>query len=149
MTPANQPSSAASSLLGIFAGAWLAQAVHVAAKLGLADRVGGGRMTVSALAAATSTHPAALGRLLRALVSVGIFDADDDGRIGPTPLSSCLRADAPGSLRAFALMLGEPAHWRAWEGLAHSVRTGAPAFDAVFGMTHFEYFARHPEPAGS
>ena len=38
-------------------------------------------------------------------------------------------------------------HWRAWEGALHSVKTGEPAFEHVFGMPHFRYFAEHPEAA--
>jgi hypothetical protein len=44
-------------------------------------------------------------------------------------------------------MLGAPEHWRAWEGVLHSVHMGQPAFDHVFGMLLFPYFAAHPEAA--
>jgi len=42
-------------------------------------------------------------------------------------------------------MLGEEQHWRAWGEVLYSVRTGQPAFDHVFGMHQFEYFAEHPD----
>jgi len=45
-------------------------------------------------------------------------------------------------------MLGEQEHWKAWGAVMHSVRTGEPAFDHVFGMPHFHYFARNAEAAG-
>jgi len=38
--------------------------------------------------------------------------------------------------------------WRTWGGLLHSVRTGEPAFDHVFGMSNFEYWA-HDAEAGA
>jgi hypothetical protein len=38
-----------------------------------------------------------------------------------------------------------PWSWRAFEQLGHSVRTGEPAFDHVWGMSNFDYWARHPE----
>jgi hypothetical protein len=34
---------------------------------------------------------------------------------------------------------------RAWAALEHSVATGAPAFDHVFGMPIFDFYAAHPE----
>ena len=45
----------------------------------------------------------------RTLASLGIFAEEPDGRFRH-PLADCLRTTAPGSLRAFAVMLGEPAH---------------------------------------
>ena len=56
---------------------------------------------------------------------------------------SALGRDVPGSQRALALMNGEE-HYRAWGELLHSVRTGEPAFDHVYKMGLFQYFARHP-----
>jgi hypothetical protein len=53
----------------------------------------------------------------------------------------------PGSLRAFAIMLGEKEHRRAWDDVLYSIRTGNPAFDHVFGVPHFQYFASNPEAA--
>jgi hypothetical protein len=50
-------------------------------------------------------------------------------------------------LRAFAIMLGEKEHRRAWDDVLYSIRTGNPAFDHVFGVPHFQYFASNPEAA--
>jgi hypothetical protein len=85
--------------------------------------------------------------VLRALASVGIFTQDDKDRYGITPLSETLRADVPGSLRAFAMTeLGEE-HYPAWGNLLHSVGTGEIAFDHTFGMDIWKYFAGHPDNA--
>ena len=54
-------------------GYWISQAIYAAAKFGIADLLKDGPKTVGELAAATSTNPNALYRLLRALASVGIF----------------------------------------------------------------------------
>jgi hypothetical protein len=128
-------------------GCWISQALYVAAKLGIADLLQEGPQSCARLAEATQTHAEALYRVLRALASVGIFAEDEAGHFRLTPLADLLRTDAPGSLRAFAIMLGAPEHWRAWEGVLHSVRTGQPAFDHVFGIPLFEYFPTHPEAA--
>ena len=133
------------ALLRVLAGGWITQAVYVAAKLGLADLLQAQPRTCCSLAESTQTHPPALYRVLRALASVGIFHEDENRCFRLTPLAEHLCTDAPGSLRAFAIMLGEREHWRAWEGLLHSVQTGDCAFEKVFGMPHFDYFERFPE----
>ena len=143
--PSTDTTSPATAMLRMVVGCWTSQAIHVAAKLGIADLLEDGPNGCDALAAATGTHADSLYRLMRTLASLGIFAEEPDGRFRLTPLADCLRSAAPGSLRAFAVMLGEPAHWRGWEALLHSVQTGRPAFDHVFGMPHFQYFAAHPE----
>jgi hypothetical protein len=42
-------------------------------------------------------------------------------------------------------MVNEPWAWVAWGILDYSVKTAAPAFDHVHGMSMFEYFKHHPE----
>jgi hypothetical protein len=123
----------------------VSQAIHVAASLGLADHLTEGPRTVEELADATGgSHAPSLYRLLRALASVGIF-AEVDGRFGLTPLAEYLRSDAPGSVRAWAAMVGRPYAWSAWSSLRDSVATGEPAFPALHGMSAWEYRAEHPE----
>jgi orsellinic acid C2-O-methyltransferase len=78
------------------------------------------------VAAATGTHPGAVRRLLRALVTVGLVEQAGDA-FGLTPLGELLRADDPLSVHhSVALTLG-PEAWRAWGELAACVRTGDTA----------------------
>src|SRR5215211_6654779 len=100
------------------------QAIHVAAKLGLADLLADGPRTSDALAAATGAHPDALYRLLRALAGVGVFREEEGRRFALTELGACLRSDAPESVGGWAAFIGEPYHWQTWGDLLHSVRTG-------------------------
>jgi hypothetical protein len=58
-----------------------------------------------------------------------------------------VRAGVPGSVRDYAVLVGEPMVWRSWGGILHSLRTGKPAFDHTFGAPLFEYLAAHPEEA--
>jgi hypothetical protein len=139
--------TASMTMLHMATGSWVSQAIYVAAKLGVADLLEDGPKPHAILAKATQTDPGALYRLLRALASLDVFTEDADGRFCLTPLADCLRTSAPGSLRAFAIMLGEQEHWQAWSNVLHSVRTGQPAFDHVFGLPHFKYLAEHPEAA--
>jgi hypothetical protein len=126
-------------------GYWLSQAIHVAAKLGIADFVRDEPKSAGELARLTDTHPLALHRLLRALASVGIFAADEDGRFGLTDMARCL-LDEPGSQRAVALMLGDE-HYASWGQLLYSVATGKPAFNRVCGRPIFEWLSQHPQQA--
>lgn len=127
-------------------GYWISQALYVVAKLGIPDLLVRGPRTADDLAATTKTHGPSLYRLLRALASVGVFSEDADRRFSLTPMADCLRSDLPGSQRSLAVMSGEE-HYRAWGELLYSVRTGAPAFDQIYGMPVFDFLSRNPEQA--
>ena len=132
------------ALQRMLAGAWISSAIALASKLGVADLLADGPKALDELAEATSSHPPSLFRLLRALASVGIFQEAEDGRFILTPLAEPLQSVIPGSLRAFAIMLGEEWHWQAWGRLGHSVQTGESAFEQLQGMTVFDYWTQHP-----
>src|SRR5438128_11442423 len=122
------------AMLHMIQGFWVSRALYVAAKLGIPDLLKDEPKSSADLAQATGTHAPSLYRVLRALDSVGVFAEDDRGRFALTPLGATLRSDVPGSLRAWAaVQLGED-HYQAWGELMHSVRTGAIAFEHVFGM---------------
>jgi hypothetical protein len=118
----------------------LGQLLSVAARLGVADVLRDGPKPVTTIANATSSVASCLHRVLRALASVGVFEETESGVFGLTPLASTLRSDAPMSLRGAAAMIGEDWHWRTWSALGHSVRTGEPAFDAIFGTSFDEAY---------
>jgi O-methyltransferase domain/IclR helix-turn-helix domain len=120
------------------------QAVHVAARLGVADVLGDGPRPVREIADATGAHAPSLHRLLRALAGVGFTEEDEDGRFGLTALGRLLREDEPGSMRPFALWSGGVGY-QAFGGLEESVRTGEPAFERIFGSEFFDYLGRHRE----
>lgn len=127
-------------------GYWISQAIYAAAKFGIADLLREGPRTIDQLATATSTHPEALYRLLRALASVGIFTEQAPQRFSLTPLAEPLQSDVAGSKRALALMSGDE-QFRAWGEIEYSIRTGQTAFDKVFGRPIFDYLGDHPDKA--
>ena len=133
------------ALLQMTNGYQVSQAIHVAATLGIADLLKDGSRSADELAEATGTHAPTLYRLLRALASVGVFAEQSDGRFGSTPLAEHLQTDAPGSLRAWAMLIGQPSFWSSWGHLLHSVRTGEPAFPDLHGMNVWEHRETHPE----
>jgi hypothetical protein len=127
-------------------GASLAQAIHVVAKIGIADLLADGPRSTADLAAATGTHPRSLYRLLRALASLGVFAEGETQVFALTPAAETLRSDVPGSQRAFAIMMGEEM-FASWGGLIDSVRTGRSAFEILHGKPIFDYLSERPEKA--
>src|SRR5438552_2911425 len=85
-------------------GHYLSRALHLAAKLSVADLLKDGARRAEELAEATDTHAPSLRRVLRFLASVGVFEEREDGRFALTALAECLRADLPGSSRAMVLL---------------------------------------------
>jgi O-methyltransferase domain/Dimerisation domain len=122
-----------------------AQALYVAADLGIADYLKQDGLTVQEIGDKTGSNIDALGRLLRALVAFGVLNTEADDRFTLTPIGEFLRSDVPGSMRSAVRFFGGPLTWRAWENLPYSIRTGEPAFDHAWEMYLFEYSKRHPE----
>lgn len=127
----------------------VSQSIHVAAKLGIADLLANGAKSIPDLAAATQTHPQSLYRLLRALASMGIFAETEAGEFELTPRAATLQSDTPGSLRDYAIVLGETWHWQTWGDILYSVKTGLPAFDHVYEMDFLDYLAQNPDLASA
>jgi C-methyltransferase len=73
---------------------WTSQAITVAAQLGVADAVADGPLPIDELAARVDADADALRRLLRALISRGVFRHRRDGRYELNSLADTLRSDA-------------------------------------------------------
>lgn len=127
---------------------WVFQSLYVAAKLGLADQLAEGDRTSDELAAATDSHSGAVYRFCRALAALGVLAEQPGRRFALTPLGAGLRSDAPGGLSHFVIVNGEES-FRAWADVMYAVRTGLPAFDHVFGMSHFEFLERNADSSRS
>ena len=141
------PAEDIARLRGIITQYFSSRALYAAAALDVAGALGGGARNIDELARATGAHAPSLYRVLRVLVSSGIFAEGDDGRISNTPLSELLRADVPGSLRDLVLLFGDETSWRSWEGILHAVRTGEAPFEHLYGERFFDYLQGHPDTA--
>ncbi len=135
------------TLMNLTAGKWVSQAIAVAAELGIADVLKDGARTAADIARTANASEDGVYRLLRALGNVGLFAETGNRRFRLTPLGRLLRTDSSQALGGYARFIGDQSTWRPWGELRHSVRTGEPAFDHVFGMPIFEYFAKMPESA--
>jgi hypothetical protein len=121
--------------------------VHVVATLRIADHIADGITQVDDLAAASATVSGPLQRVLRHLVGKGVFEEPAPGQIA---LNEAARA-LLGSSTRLGLDLdgfgGRMAH--AWGSLLRAVRSGAPAYHAVFGRPFWEDLQAHPDIAAS
>src|SRR5689334_15383569 len=133
------------ALLRLVSGYQLSQALHVAARLDVGNRLAGGPRSSDELAAETDAHPDALYRLLRALAAAGVLHELDDQRFELTELGQGLRSDVPGSVHGWALMIGRPMHWNTWSSAFESIRTGENTFRLVHGTDVWSYRAQRPE----
>lgn len=124
----------------------VARSIYVAAELGIADLLADSPKSIDELAQATETHGPSLYRVLRALSSLGIFAEDETGRFSLTPPAEFLQSDVPDSLRASVKFFGQDWHWELWGNLLHSVKTGEPTFDHLFGQGLFDFY-QNPEVA--
>lgn len=132
------------AVLEMILGAWVAQAIQAAAELGIADALAERPLPLDELARRVDADPDALKRLMRALISRGMF-RERRGRYELTALAEPLRSDAQYSMVGWARFVGSPQHREHWSDLVASVRTGAPAIPRLRGKEPFEYLAGEPE----
>ena len=119
----------------------ISQALHVAAVLGVSDLLADGPLDLESLARAADADPESLRRLLRALAAVGVFVETDEGGYANSELSEALRTGAPGSVKGWATLIGEPYFWGAWGNLFSGTRSGANPFTTLYGIDVWAYRA--------
>jgi SAM-dependent methyltransferase len=140
--PALPPQAA---LYQIAIGHYFSRALHLVAKLGIADLLANGPRPVDELAAATATHASSLARVLRLLASVGVFEERERGSFALTSLGECLRSGVPGSSRAMIMLFGGDRMQQNWGDLEYSVRTGDPVFRKKGFSDGFAAMAQNPD----
>lgn len=142
-----------------FAAAWQAlapltdlvtpMAVRVAATLRLADEMPDqdtGTIPVRELATRAGADTDALTRLLRHLVNHGVFSEPRPGEFAVNQVAALLRAGHPAGVRTWLDLDGFGGRMDlAFTGLAHTVRTGEPAWAQVFGQPFWQYLDANPE----
>jgi 2,7-dihydroxy-5-methyl-1-naphthoate 7-O-methyltransferase len=117
--------------------------IHVAATLRVADHVASGKTGIGDLAAACGADRESLQRVLRHLVSKGVFEEPSPGQFALNDAARALIEFRIGlDLEGFG---GRMAH--AWGTLLSAVRTGRPAYQEVFGRPFWEDLDHHPEIA--
>jgi len=127
---------------------WRSPALYAATELGIADVLGDGTRTIRELAESTGCHAPSLYRLLRALTRIGVFTELDGSRFANSAQSQLLRTDVSGSVSAMAAMTSGLMRGALGE-LAHSVRTGQPGFERVYGMPMWRYVTERNPAVGA
>lgn len=116
----------------------------MAARLDVATHLGAETIDASALAERVGANADALGRLMRLLAAIGIFDESAAMSFRNNKLSNCLRRDDPQSVRAMILMHNSETLSRPWfENLEAGVRSGTPPFRLSHGEDLFDYLDHH------
>ena len=120
------------ALFEIITNMWMAQALSVAAELGIADLMGNKVMAAVDIAKRLGCNEDSVYRLMRALTTVDVFKEVSKGQFRLTSLGQCLRDDNPYSVKAMAAFQGQY-HWAHWGNLMHSVKTGDSAVEHLRG----------------
>jgi len=127
-------------------------ALRVAATLRLADFVpdeGTGEATAMGdLAERAGADPDALARVLRHLVQHGVFTEPRPGQFAANQSAAMLRTGQPAALWLDLDGFGGRMDL-AFTGLAHTVRTGQPAWEQVFGQPFWDYLDANPAISAS
>ena len=126
----------------------IARYLYVAAKLGVADSLKDGAVSVGDLAAVLDVQPRPLYRVLRSLAGAGIFHEEPDQRFSLTRLGRPLRTDWPDSIRDYVIMNHEITYPTLTD-VMYTLQTGEPTLPKVFGKPFFEYIESHPEQAAT
>jgi O-methyltransferase domain/Dimerisation domain len=145
--PTAEERAAAAAVLQMIWGLHISRAVYAAARLGIADHLAGGPMTAADLARATATHEPSLYRVLRLLAGLGVLAEDRDHAFTLTVLGDRLRADAPASMRSWAMLTDSIGGVKSFGPIVETIRTGTTGMQIAYGSRGFEYFATHPEQA--
>lgn len=133
-------------LIQIGSAFWQSRALYVAAKLDIATVLGDEKLDAEMIATRVAANADAIGRLLRMLSSIGVFDEVAPRVFRNNKQSVHLRADNPKNVRAMILMHNSEAMSRPWyEQFENGVREGVPPFELSNGEALFDYLDRHAE----
>lgn len=125
-------------------------AIRAAATLRLADHIAAGTTAAADLAGLVSADPDRLTRLLRYLAALGVFERTGGDHYTLTEMGELLRSDGPMSVRA--MLDTDGVLGRADLGtmdLVHTMRTGRPSYEKVFGTDFWSDVQRDPAYAES
>lgn len=129
----------------LITGGWRSQALYTAIKLKLPDHIHDGKTTCAELASVTGAEPDGIHRLLRFLVSVGVFEGAEQSGYRNTPISETLR-DVPDGLREMCLLYGEEIY-SAWGRSFEAIRDVKSGFKEAFGESFYNYLGKNEDVA--
>src|ERR1700683_4190948 len=119
--------------------------IHVVATLRVADHIAAGITDIGPLAAASGADPDSLNRVLRHLVSQGVFEEPQRGRFALNDVARQFLEDSVHLGFDLDGIGGRMAG--AWGTLLSAVRTGRPAYHEAFGRGFWDDLDAHPRIA--
>jgi hypothetical protein len=141
-SPAQPAADPVQHLFRLMTGHIISGALQAVSRLDIAGRLAAGPQTTAALARDCDVNEDSLYRVLRALGSAGVFEEVSPRTFRLTPAGEALGNPA---MRAMALWITSPVNMRVHADLMHSVKTGSPAVEKVFGVGAFEFFEKNPD----
>ena len=141
MDAANDPVQLVGTLMSGFVDS---RCVHVVANLGVADVIGDEPMPIAEVAGTLGVDAGSLTRLLRHLVTLGLFSIDRN-TVTHNEASRLLRSDHPQGMLSLTQMMALPLIWDSARHLEDAVRTGRPGTTFVDQRGFFDYLADHPD----
>jgi hypothetical protein len=144
MSPALVTDTARDVLMQMSTGYIVSSALNAIARLRLADCLAGGPLSVEELAGKVNVCSDALTRVLRLLVSVGVFDRTNDDKYSLNKISNLLCDDVPGSMLDTVAFISDPFHFQAYVDMIPVLQDGKSAAEHVWGKNVFDAFADDP-----
>jgi O-methyltransferase domain len=133
------------ALINATAAAYLsARCLHTVARLGVADAIGDAPRPLGEVADEVGADTSALGRILRHLAALGIFELRAGG-VAHTHASRLLRADHAHTLLPIVQFHGLPILWDSFRDLDETARSGRPAAETKDPRGFFGYLSSHPD----
>ena len=123
--------------------------VTAVARLGIADHLSEIPRDVEDIARDTATHAPSLYRVLRLLVSVGVFREGPPRHFALNPAAQLLQSGHSRSLRDMAIMYADPWVLRSYARLDQCLRTGTDGVTLEFGKHVFDLFHDIPDQAAN
>lgn len=137
---------AAAALTQRLMGYWDLMVIRTAVVLSIPDLIHAGYTSPASLASSQGWHEPSLRRFLRAMMTSGLLrPVGDHDDYALTDQGSCLRSDAPDTIRNMALMVLTDDQGESWMVLPNAIRTGQSAFVLRHGMPVFELYKQRPE----
>lgn len=133
-------------LMQIGSAFWQSRALYVAARLDIATVLGDEALDADAIATRVAATADAIGRLLRLLAAIGVFEEKAPHVFRNNKISAFLRSDNRKNVRAMILMHNSEAMSRPWyEDLEQGIRKGVPPFRLSHGEDLFDYLDHHAD----
>jgi len=130
-------------LVRLVDGFLVSRALYVIAELQIADELVNGPKTAYEIANNLNLDGDAVFRLLRMLVSHGVFIQKDD-KFALNDLAELITIGHSQSMHGF-LLHEDSTRWNSYAHMSYSIKTGKPTFNHLYGCGYFDFIARDKE----